>query len=59
VRFPIAILGVSYGSLLASIHQHEKLLMYALGRKLQYYDAPAVRAIVHQGAAASTLSRPS
>ena len=25
----------------------EKLLMYALGRNLQYYDAPAVRAIVH------------
>ncbi|MEO8260200.1 MAG: DUF1592 domain-containing protein [Acidobacteriota bacterium] len=28
----------------------EKLLMYALGRNLQYYDAPAVRAIV-RGAA--------
>jgi mono/diheme cytochrome c family protein len=28
----------------------EKLLMYGLGRNLQYYDAPAVRAIV-QGAA--------
>jgi mono/diheme cytochrome c family protein len=28
----------------------EKLLMYALGRNLQYYDQPAVRAIVHQSA---------
>ena len=28
----------------------EKLLMYAMGRNLQYYDAPAVRAIV-RGAA--------
>jgi len=28
----------------------EKLLMYALGRNLQYYDAPAVRAIVHEAA---------
>jgi len=28
----------------------EKLLMYAVGRNLQYYDQPAVRAIVHQGA---------
>jgi mono/diheme cytochrome c family protein len=27
-----------------------KLLMYGLGRNLQYYDAPAVRAIVHDGA---------
>ena len=26
----------------------EKLLMYALGRNLQYYDAPAVRAIVRR-----------
>ena len=26
----------------------EKLLMYAVGRNLQYYDAPAVRAIVHE-----------
>ncbi len=25
----------------------EKLLMYALGRNVQYYDAPAVRAVVH------------
>jgi hypothetical protein len=25
-----------------------KLLMYGLGRNLQYYDAPAVRAIVHE-----------
>jgi hypothetical protein len=30
----------------------EKLLMYALGRNVQYYDAPALRAIV-RGAAAS------
>jgi hypothetical protein len=29
----------------------EKLLMYGLGRNLQYYDAPAVRAIVHSAAA--------
>jgi mono/diheme cytochrome c family protein len=28
----------------------EKLLMYALGRNLQYYDAPAVRAIVRRAA---------
>ena len=35
----------------------EKLLMYALGRNLQYYDAPSVRAIVRQGAASQyTLS---
>jgi hypothetical protein len=27
-----------------------KLLMYSLGRNLQYYDAPSVRAIVHQSA---------
>jgi len=29
----------------------EKLLMYALGRNVQYYDAPAVRAILRQAAA--------
>jgi hypothetical protein len=29
----------------------EKLLMYALGRNVQYYDAPAVRAIVQDAAA--------
>ena len=29
----------------------EKLLMYALGRNLQYYDEPAVRAIVRQSGA--------
>jgi hypothetical protein len=29
----------------------EKLLMYAIGRNLQYYDAPAVRAIVRQSEA--------
>ena len=28
----------------------EKLLMYAAGRNLQYYDAPAVREIVRQAA---------
>jgi len=28
----------------------EKLLTYALGRGLEYYDEPAVRAIVHQAA---------
>jgi hypothetical protein len=28
----------------------ERLLMYALGRNLQYYDAPAVRAIVRDAA---------
>ena len=33
----------------------EKLLMYAAGRNLQYYDAPAVRQIV-RGAAASKYS---
>ncbi len=29
----------------------EKLLMYAIGRNVQYYDAPAVRAIMREGAA--------
>jgi Protein of unknown function (DUF1592)/Protein of unknown function (DUF1588)/Protein of unknown function (DUF1585)/Protein of unknown function (DUF1587)/Protein of unknown function (DUF1595)/Cytochrome C oxidase, cbb3-type, subunit III len=33
----------------------EKLLMYALGRNLQYYDQPSVRAIV-RGAAASNYT---
>jgi mono/diheme cytochrome c family protein len=28
----------------------EKLLMYAVGRNLQYYDEPAVRAVVHAAA---------
>jgi hypothetical protein len=28
----------------------EKLLTYALGRGVEYYDAPAVRAIVHDAA---------
>jgi len=28
----------------------EKLLMYALGRNVQYFDEPAVRAIVREGA---------
>jgi len=31
----------------------EKLLMYALGRNLQYYDAPAVRQIVREAAPAN------
>jgi hypothetical protein len=31
----------------------EKLLMYALGRNVQYYDAPAVRAIVRDAAASN------
>jgi shikimate kinase len=29
----------------------EKLLMYALGRNVQYYDRPAIRQIVRQAAA--------
>jgi hypothetical protein len=29
----------------------QKLLMYALGRNVQYYDQPAVRAILHQARA--------
>ena len=29
----------------------EKLTMYALGRNVQYYDAPAIRAVVHGAAA--------
>ncbi len=29
----------------------EKLLMYAIGRNVQYYDQPAVRKIVHEAAA--------
>jgi hypothetical protein len=29
----------------------EKLLMYAIGRNIQYYDRPAVRAILRQAAA--------
>jgi hypothetical protein len=29
----------------------EKLLMYGIGRNVQYYDQPAVRKIVHQAAA--------
>jgi hypothetical protein len=33
----------------------EKLLMYALGRNLQYYDQPSVRAIV-RGAAAGNYT---
>ena len=28
----------------------EKLLMYAIGRNVQYFDRPALRAIVHQAA---------
>ena len=29
----------------------EKLMVYALGRTLEFYDAPAVRRIVHDAAA--------
>ena len=29
----------------------EKLMMYALGRNVQYYDAPAIRRIVRESAA--------
>jgi hypothetical protein len=29
----------------------EKLLMYALGRNVHYYDAPAVRAVMREAAA--------
>jgi hypothetical protein len=29
----------------------EKLLMYAVGRNIQYYDQPAIRSIVHEAAA--------
>ena len=29
----------------------EKLMAYALGRRLEYYDEPAVRKIVHDAAA--------
>jgi len=28
----------------------EKLMAYALGRKLEYYDLPAVRKVVHDAA---------
>ena len=31
----------------------EKLLMYGIGRNVQYYDAPAVRAIVREAAASN------
>ena len=31
----------------------EKLLMYAMGRNVQYYDAPALRSIIRQSAAAN------
>ena len=31
----------------------ERLLMYALGRNLQYYDAPTVRAVMREGEAAN------
>ena len=38
----------------------EKLLTYALGRGLEYYDAPAVRAIVARRRAETTIAfRPS
>jgi hypothetical protein len=36
----------------------ERLLMYAIGRNLQYYDQPSVRAIMH-GAGASNYTLPS
>jgi hypothetical protein len=36
----------------------ERLLMYAIGRNLQYYDQPSVRAIVRE-AAASHYTMPS
>jgi hypothetical protein len=35
----------------------EKLLMYAIGRNVQYYDTPAVRKIVRDAASAITPSR--
>jgi hypothetical protein len=31
----------------------ERLLMYAIGRNLQYYDAPTVRAVMREGASAN------
>ena len=31
----------------------EKLLMYGIGRNVQYYDQPAVRNIVHEAAASN------
>jgi hypothetical protein len=31
----------------------EKLLMYAIARNVQYYDRPAIRAIVRQAAASN------
>lgn len=31
----------------------EKMMIYALGRGLEYYDMPAVRSVVHQGAGAN------
>jgi hypothetical protein len=34
----------------------EKLLMYAIGRNVQYYDQPAVRAIVHRAASNYTFA---
>ena len=36
----------------------EKLLTYALGRGLEYYDAPAVRAIVRDARAQTTIAFP-
>ena len=35
----------------------QKLLMYGIGRNVQYYDQPAVRKIVHDAAARTTRSR--
>jgi Protein of unknown function (DUF1588)./Protein of unknown function (DUF1585). len=31
-------------------HRHRKLLTYALGRGVEYYDYPAIRAIMHEAA---------
>ncbi len=37
----------------------ENLMAYALGRQIEYFDMPAVRAIVHRAAAGATGSPPS
>jgi hypothetical protein len=36
----------------------EKLMAYALGRKLEYYDLPAVRKVVHDAASRNIAGRP-
>jgi hypothetical protein len=33
--------------------QAERLLMYGIGRNLQYYDAPTVRAVMHEAKASN------